>query len=412
MIVVIVDGYSTGRFLPKSLGAMGVDCIHLRSTPTVPAIFFGDMNSDDYIGSLTYDGDLRGTARLVAFHQPSFVIAGAESGVTLAEELSRELGLPHNGALKEGARRDKYLMAKAVDEAGLAVPDSAVCTTTTEVKSWADAHGRWPIVVKPIDSAGTDNVYICDDHSELLLAFARTKRSNNLFGKPNEKILVQEFVHGKEYFINTISHNGEHHVAEVWCYHKFRLAGAGSVYDYEEPVPPDSPVTERLSKYVHDILTALDVNFGPAHTEVMWTEQGPVFIECGARLAGSVLPDAVRCCFGTSQLDLAALLIVKPESFPFVSSGRYNLHGSLRYVCLIAPADGVLASGARNLLATLPSYAGCVKPLEEGVQVARTIDSTTSPGTLYLHHLDPAVVEKDYATLRQWERDRFYKFTS
>ena len=42
MNIVIADGYSTGRHLPGALAESGVDCVHVRSTPTVPAIYAPD----------------------------------------------------------------------------------------------------------------------------------------------------------------------------------------------------------------------------------------------------------------------------------------------------------------------------------------------------------------------------------
>lgn len=408
MIVVVVDGYSTGRYLPAALAATRVGCVHVRSTLTVPTIYAADHDPSVYLADLLYESNLRALTEQVAAHSPALVMAGTESGVTLAEDLAAELELARNGARLRGVRRDKFLMSEAVAKAGLAVPDTAVCATVKELTTWVDTHNTWPIVVKPIDSAGTDNVYICENLSSLLLAFNRTRRSHNLFGKANETVLIQEFLHGEEYFVNTVTKDCRHYVAEVWRYHKITVPGRGRIYDYEEPVPPDSLIAEQLGDYVSAVLSALDIQYGPAHTEVMWTTTGPVLIECGARLAGSVLPDAVRRCFGTSQLDLTAMLIGDPEAFTAITKARYRLNGTLRYVCLVARMNGTVANEANDLIDTLPSFAGTSRPLDSGSPVCRTVDSLTSPGAVYLYHPDAAVVERDYTTLRQWEHDRLY----
>jgi len=41
------------------------------------------------------------------------------------------------------------------------------------------------------------------------------------------------------------------------------------------------------------------------------------------------------------------------------------------------------------------------------------VDSATSPGTCYLLHDDPAQIEADYRTLREWEQSgELYRVTS
>ena len=44
------------------------------------------------------------------------------------------------------------------------------------------------------------------------------------------------------------------------------------------------------------MLDALGIRFGPAHTEVMLTATGPVLVESGARMHGSVPDEIVDRC--------------------------------------------------------------------------------------------------------------------
>ncbi len=36
--IVVVDGYYTGRELVRELAARNAECLHLRSTPDIPAV--------------------------------------------------------------------------------------------------------------------------------------------------------------------------------------------------------------------------------------------------------------------------------------------------------------------------------------------------------------------------------------
>ena len=73
------------------------------------------------------------------------------------------------------------------------------------------------------------------------------------------------------------------------------------------------PGTEKeqsnLVEYVCEALDAIGIQYGPAHTEVMLTADGPVLIEVGARPQGAIDPAAPLHGVGTNQfIELANAL--------------------------------------------------------------------------------------------------------
>jgi len=60
-------------------------------------------------------------------------------------------------------------------------------------------------VVKPVQSAGTDDVFLCQSVDEAVVAFERIFNKINGIGLLNDCVLVQEFLQGKEYVINVQS---------------------------------------------------------------------------------------------------------------------------------------------------------------------------------------------------------------
>jgi biotin carboxylase len=227
-------------------------------------------------------------------------------------------------------------------------------------------------------------------------------------GVPNQAALVQEFLRGDEYFINTVSRDGLHHVAEVWRYHKTYLPGRGHIYDYEEPVAWVEDGCASLRSYTLGVLDALEIIAGPAHTEVIVTAGGPVLLETGARLAGSVLPDVVTRCFGTSQVELTALAFADRAAFQRQCGRPYQLHNRLRYVSLIVAQPSVVGEQGLEAMTRLESYAGMLSGMAPGMALVPTVDSKTSPGVVYLLADDPAVVARDYAALRHLELTSLY----
>jgi biotin carboxylase len=104
-------------------------------------------------------------------------------------------------------RRNKYNMGEAVRSAGVRAVLQQRCTSAAEVTVFARslaATGK-KMVVKPTLSAGSDDVFLCNDTDECLTAFNRILGKVNGLGNINAEVLVQEFMEGKEYVIDQVS---------------------------------------------------------------------------------------------------------------------------------------------------------------------------------------------------------------
>jgi hypothetical protein len=92
-------------------------------------------------------------------------IVGGESGVTLADALSHELGVVSNGIFAGGDRRNKSVQQKAVKAAGLRAVREALGKEWHEVESFVDSE-TFPLVLKPVESVGSDGVMLCHSKQE------------------------------------------------------------------------------------------------------------------------------------------------------------------------------------------------------------------------------------------------------
>ncbi|MFH7334871.1 ATP-grasp domain-containing protein [Streptomyces sp. KHY 26] len=405
--VAVVDADGIGSHLPGALARQGLGCVVVRSD-TPDAGFAGDA---DGAGShdVVHTGDVSATAAALRGRGVDFVVAGTESGVLLADALSAALGTPGNGMSRPAARRDKYAMAQAVAAAGLATAASLVTGSPDELHAWVRQRGEWPVVLKPRASAGTDQVHFCHSAEQVDAAFAAISAATDRYGGRNMTVLAQQYLHGEEYFVNTVSRDGVHHVVEVWRYHKSLIAGTVPMYDYEEPVPADAPGVRQVADYALAVLDALEIRNGAAHTEVMLTADGPVLVECAARPGGAHAPEVVSRCLGTNQIDLLARVIARPGEAADGTLPRYRIGTPLRYVSLISHVDGVVPDAARLApVRALPSFTELVLAAPEGSPVRPTVDLSSSPGYVYLSAPDAAQVEADYRRLRELERTGLY----
>ncbi|WBB77893.1 ATP-grasp domain-containing protein [Micromonospora sp. WMMD882] len=407
--MALVDAYSMGRHLLPALGRHDVECFHVRSP--APDVHLAKLPvPDGFAGDVRHDGDVAATAAVLRGHGVDHVVAAGESGVELADRLAAELGAPGNGMSRPTARRNKYDMVLALRAAGLDHAATIVSADADEVVAWAERTVGYPVVLKPVASAGTDNVVACSSPEQVRATHEKILASTDRHGKPNTVVLAQEFLAGDEYFVNTVSRDGRHHTGEIWRYHKIRSAAGNIIYDYDEPLAPEDPVARTLSSYTHQVLDALEVRNWAAHTEVMMTERGPVLVECAARFGGGQVPELNTRCFGTNQVELFTQAVVDPEAFNRLPGIVYELLAHVRDVSLINSREqGIVPShGTMAAIRALPSYAHTLMAHPEGHPIPRTVDVATQPGWVFLVAEDPEVIRADYRTLRQIERDYLY----
>jgi biotin carboxylase len=399
---VIVDGYSTGAHLAPRFSAAGVPCVHVASAP--PTEFYARaFRPDSYVAQVVHEQLEQTVAELRGF-DVAFVLAGAEPGVPLADALSELLGLPSNGSVLSDARRDKHAMGEALRRAGVPSVQQLKTADVEEALAWALARDDWPVVVKPLDSAGTDGVVFCIDGDELRTAFAAQLGHVNALGAANCELLVQEQLRGTQLFVNSVSWDGLHAITEVWRDTRRRVSGAGMVCDREQLLPRHGPEQDAVVPYVERVLDALGIRFGPGHAEVMLTARGPVLIECAARMQGSLLPDAVERCT-PSHVAVTVEAYLDPSSVARRAAVPYELRGHAECVALISEQEGQIVSCDRlDALRQLPSYCGEIAMLGPGSEIARTVDLFSSPGSVYLVHIEERRLRQEYERLRELER--------
>ncbi|WP_405166645.1 ATP-grasp domain-containing protein [Nocardia sp. NBC_01499] len=409
MKIAVIDGFSTGRLLVSELRRRGVDCVHVQTSRDIPEYFLRGFRPSDYSDRL--DGEIDPTilAHRLAELRVDRVVAGAESGVILADTLTHLMGLPGNRHETLAARRNKQLMAETAAAAGIAVPRGRTFGNADDARAWFISNGLTEAVVKPLSSAVTDNVRFCCSADDVHHACKAVLSSNNVFGQPNTAVLVQERVHGVEYYANTVSYDGVHRVAELWRYSK-RAGSTGSpVYDYEEPVPVHAEETAPLRSFVVAVLDALGVVCGAAHTEVMMTERGPVLIETGARLGGGTAPDVVQRYSGISQTSLLADMLTVSDGLLDFDDDAVTWSGRLRNVALINMAAGHVRSlDWAERLRALPTLVHLTCGVGPGSYLPETIDLASSPGYVYLTSEDSCDVQRDYEVLRAMETEGLY----
>lgn len=217
-------------------------------------------------------------AEKLARHAPLAVVPGTETGVETAEALSELITPGRSNVLAlSSARRDKWQMAVALRAADVPHLRQLSSDSETEVAAWLRREGLAdsPIVLKPQESGGTDDVLVSMPGEDWRARFRRIPGCVNMLGLRNDKVLVQELAVGTEYEVDIYSVDGEHGLAAVLRYAKQRRGDRLSIYLSNTFVSPDDPVVSQLFEYMCRVLDATGVRNGRAHVEVMITADGP-----------------------------------------------------------------------------------------------------------------------------------------
>ncbi|WP_375779328.1 ATP-grasp domain-containing protein [Bradyrhizobium sp. ma5] len=414
---VIVDAYSTGRYLPDEFKRYGIGTVHVMSAAQIPPIFQSHFNAD------LYDEIIRPRERMTdeevaEFHLQAlrgrkleFVIAGCETGVELADSLSERLGLASNGTALSAARRDKARLSDALAYAGVRSISQVVSDNAAEVANWKHQAGFDEIVIKPLNSTGTEDVFFCSTDADIQRAVGIIVGKTNRVGALNRFALGQEKISGQQYTVNAISIDGEAFVTEVWTYDTVPIEGASSVCSLERLLGGREPIVHELSDYLVRALQALQIVDGPGHAEIIVDHRGPVLVDFGARLQGTMSAKARTMALGHNHMTLTAWRYADPKGFAeyMRRRGAYKRQAHALCVSLISDTGGVVAGyPGLEAIRKLPSFADAIALVPIGQKLIPTIDLASTPGIVYLVHDDLTQLEDDYRKLRAMRMDQVF----
>lgn len=200
-------------------------------------------------------------------------VCGGEAGVDLCDALSEYMGLRTNGTDVPN-RRDKKIQQDLIHAAGLRSIRECQGNKLSDVQDFLN-NETYPLIVKPLDSAGSDGVKLCktkkeaEDHVLKLLS-----HYDMVNGGVCHDVLCQEFLRGTEYVVDHVSRDGVHKTCMIWKYDKRPVNGADFVYFGDIPVDADTPEAQVLIPYIRGVLDAMGIKNGPSHGEVIITEDG------------------------------------------------------------------------------------------------------------------------------------------
>ena len=214
-----------------------------------------------------------------------------ESALPTVIYVAQNMGLVSNSFECAKKLENKFTMRKCFTAAGIPNPLYKLVKTTMDLD---EIDMLFPCIVKPVDSGGSQGVTKVNDRKELHNAFQRAIKYSK-----NGGVIIEQFVDGREFSVEYISHNGNHYHLQITD-----KVTSGEPYFVElahhQPAQISVELMSRMKNMVEKALTALDIENSASHTEIKLDSKGDLYIiEVGARMGGDyITSDLVRLSTG------------------------------------------------------------------------------------------------------------------
>jgi hypothetical protein len=215
-----------------------------------------------------------------------------EPFMILAAKLREHLGLPGMSVAKTIPFRDKEIMKRKLDAAGIRTPKHHSVTTIAGCREAAREIGfpRTPIVVKPIAGAGSADTYRLSTEEELERVLPALRHV--------PEVSVEEFIEGVDYTFETICVAGKIQLFSISFYRPRALVARTHEWVSPQTVvvrDVDAPHLRPGREMGEAVLKALEFETGYTHMEWFLTPEGEaVFGEIAARPPGAHLVDLIN----------------------------------------------------------------------------------------------------------------------
>lgn len=240
-----------------------------------------------------------------------------EPYMVLAARMREMLGLPGMTVDQTVPLRDKEIMKRVLDAAGIRTPHHYSATTIDQVVEAAETIG-FPVIVKPIDGAGSADTYRLDSREELDNVLPRLRGIS--------EVSVEEFIDGEDMTFDTICVDGQIAHYSVATYIPRALIMKENEWIspctlvYRDPDADEFAAGREMGKAVID---ALGFQTGYTHMEWYRTRDGEaIFGEIGGRPPGAYLVDLINYAADTDTYRGWAEAVVH---------GRYTQPSERRY---------------------------------------------------------------------------------
>jgi biotin carboxylase len=311
--------------------------------------------------------------------------------IELVAQMAEELNIQYWGLDKEAVNncRNKKETKKVFDKHKVPNAKYMLIKSPREVLSIMKDI-PFPLVVKPSNESGSRLVFICNGIQQMIDSVTEIYEAvgRNRGHKIDNEVLVEEYLQGDEYSVETYTING---ISKVLAITSKETDNCVEI-SHTVPAKLDSKIAENIENNVINALKALNVKFGVTHTELKLTEQGVKIIEVNGRPAGDNIHKLVKSVTGINIRELSLSIALDGSINNLTKVNPYAKSATVRY--FTSDKDGTFSHNPINKIDSdveLDIY------YESGQVVNKTIDNFSRLGYFIVYSTD-SEYSKDKAT--------------
>ncbi|MBE6506256.1 MAG: ATP-grasp domain-containing protein [Methanobrevibacter millerae] len=413
--IVVIEAVSSGVNYIHDINEMGynpvcVELYHEDEDEREQMRFLHDFNyslvCDNSPDIIMADESYEKTFEMIKELDPILIIPGSDLGIPWANKMSYELGLPANNPELLDKMMDKRCMQESIRNSNLRYIRSKVITSFEEAKEFISETDSSKVVVKPAIGRASVGVCICMNDDDLRDAIAL----NEDISSQDDEMIIQEYVGGDEYVLDSVSCNGVNRIVAGYKYEKIQTDGGAPIYDYLITVDENDSSFKEIMEYHKKVILAIGVEYGAIHAEYKIDEKGPALMEVNCRVNGGVQLYFVEDkAWGYHHAGVSLEAYLNPDEFMKKCDDPVYMNEVYVRKDLIVPEECyVTKSNVETVFKDLESFE-CAIAFGEDRVYPKTVDLSTCGGIIHLVNKDRTKLMDDLAAVKKTEHEEFDK---
>lgn len=204
----------------------------------------------------------------------AILTSATEVGNITACYVGEKLGLNTNSYQTALNTTNKILMKKICQKYNINIAPFTILNREN-IHSW----NSFPAVVKPSNSSGGRGVSYCKDVTDLENAIKIAKKFSN------EDIIIEKYISGEQFSIETISTNGNHQIVSLTNEY---IRSIPEIVETHQTIPAlvNPEIEQKIEQFTLKILNVFKIKYGACHIEIRVNDRNIYLVEIASRIGG------------------------------------------------------------------------------------------------------------------------------
>ena len=280
--------------------------------PAADAACKDDVDAFEIVGGQDFEGTC---AVVEKYGIDAIVTAATDKPLVMMARIAENYHFPFFSLKTAQWSTDKFQMKQRFIEGSIPCAKGRLVKSVEEI-----ADFEYPVIIKPRDNSGSRGVKLCRSKEELTTSMSEALEVSHL-----DTVLVEEFIEGPEYSIESLHYDGKSEVIQ-FTEKKTTEFPYNVELGHIQPANISEENKQKICDIVVKIGKALNFENCPSHTELKINERGIFVIETSPRLGGDYITSTLTPLSTGVNMEDELLHIalgdeIHPQSMPIQYAG-------------------------------------------------------------------------------------------